>query len=127
MPSSHSSKGLIRPVSGGESVTTENTVPANCPPETGGTRSEATEGVDKSLNSHPLTVKEQFVVLIRLCRLFLLVARHNKSNNFASALASCVGSPFRFYYSVTAEQGIDAGLFATEVLVEGHGVFRAAT
>ena len=62
--------------------------------------SEATEGVEKSLNSHPLTVEEQFSVLIRLCRLFLLVARHNKSNNFASALASCVGSPFRFHLSV---------------------------
>ena len=83
----------LPPVSGGESVTTENTAQADCPPETGATRSEATEGVDKSLNSHPLTVKEQFSVLIRLCRLFLLVARHNKSNNFASALASCVGSP----------------------------------
>ena len=27
-------------------VTTASTAPANCPPETGGTRSEATEGVD---------------------------------------------------------------------------------
>ena len=34
-----------------------NTAQADCPPETG-----ATEGVDKSLNSHPLTVKEQFSV-----------------------------------------------------------------
>ena len=90
--------GVLAPVSGGELVTTENTAPADCPPETGATRSEATEGVDKSLNSHPLTVKEQFSVLIRLCRLFLLVARHNKSNNFASALASCVGSPLLFTF-----------------------------
>ena len=51
MTLSHFSKGLIRPVSGGESVTTENIAPANCPPETGATRSEATEGVDKT----PLT------------------------------------------------------------------------
>ena len=36
------------PVSGIESVTIENTAPANCPPETGWTRSEATEGVDKT-------------------------------------------------------------------------------
>ena len=48
MTLSHFSKGLIRPVSGVESVTTENTAPANYPPETGGTRSEATEGVDSS-------------------------------------------------------------------------------
>ena len=48
MTLSHFSKGLIRPVSGVESVTIENTAPANCPPETGGTRSEATEGVDKT-------------------------------------------------------------------------------
>ena len=31
---------------GREPVTTASTAPANCPPETGGTRSEATEGVD---------------------------------------------------------------------------------
>ena len=41
--------GVLTPVSGGESVTTENTAQADCPPETGATRSEATEGVDKSL------------------------------------------------------------------------------
>ena len=52
------------PVSGGESVTTENTAQADCPPETGATRSEATEGVDKSLISHPLTVKELFSVYL---------------------------------------------------------------
>ena len=52
------------PVSGGESVTTENTAQADCPPETGATRSEATEGVDKSLNSHPLTVKELFSIYL---------------------------------------------------------------
>ena len=38
--------GVLAPVSGGESVTTASTAPANCPPETGGTRSVATEGVD---------------------------------------------------------------------------------
>ena len=36
--------GVLAPVSGGESVTTVSTAPANCPPETGWTRSEATEG-----------------------------------------------------------------------------------
>ena len=40
---------VLTPVSGGESVTTENTAQADCPPETGATRSEATEGVDKPL------------------------------------------------------------------------------
>ena len=37
----------LPPVSGGESVTTDNTAHANGPPETGGTRSGATEGVDR--------------------------------------------------------------------------------
>ena len=50
MTLSHFSKGLIHPVSGGELVTIGKrktiTAPADCPPETGGTRSEATEGVD---------------------------------------------------------------------------------
>ena len=39
-------------------VTTVSTAPANCPPETGGTRSEATEGVDDTNGNrktiHPL-------------------------------------------------------------------------
>ena len=61
----------LAPVSGGESVTTENTAQADCPPETGVTRSEATEGVDKSLNSHPLTVKEQFSVYFTFQPCFL--------------------------------------------------------
>ena len=43
---------VLPPVSGGESVTIENTAPANCPPETGGTRSGATEGVDNPLTPH---------------------------------------------------------------------------
>ena len=38
------------PVSGVESVTTENTAPANCPPETG--RTSEAEGVDKSPYEH---------------------------------------------------------------------------
>ena len=37
---------LNPPCRGGEAVTTVSTAPANCPPETGWTRSEATEGVD---------------------------------------------------------------------------------
>ena len=39
-------------------VTTVSTAPRNCPPETGGTRSEATEGVDITLTSNlsPLTL-----------------------------------------------------------------------
>ena len=36
----------IPPCEGGGEVTTVSTAPANCPPETGWTRSEATEGVD---------------------------------------------------------------------------------
>ena len=40
------------PTLGVESVTTASTAPANCPPETGGTRSEATEGVDITLTSN---------------------------------------------------------------------------
>ena len=48
----------IPPLYGREPVTTVSTAPANCPPETGGTRSEATEGVDdtngKVKTIHPL-------------------------------------------------------------------------
>ena len=44
--------GVLAPVSGGESVTTASTAPANCPPETGWTRSEATEGVDIKFTSN---------------------------------------------------------------------------
>ena len=33
-----------------------HTAPANCPPETGGTRSEATEGVDKTTHSSLLPI-----------------------------------------------------------------------
>jgi hypothetical protein len=36
----------LAPPQGRGVVTTVSTAPANCPPETGGTRSEATEGVD---------------------------------------------------------------------------------
>ena len=42
------------PVSGVETGTTENTAPANYPPETGGTRREATEGVDSYRLRHRL-------------------------------------------------------------------------
>ena len=41
------------PTLGVESVTTASTAPANCPPETGGTRSEATEGVDDTNGNYP--------------------------------------------------------------------------
>ena len=50
------------PVSGGESVTTENTAQADCPPETGVTRSEATEGVDVFL-----IVLVYFFILVLVC------------------------------------------------------------
>ena len=42
----------IPPCEGG-GVTTASTAPANCPPETGWTRSEATEGVDDTNGNYP--------------------------------------------------------------------------
>ena len=47
--------GVLAPVSGGESVTTISTAPANCPPETGWT-SEA-EGVDYTFSIPPLPLR----------------------------------------------------------------------
>ncbi len=40
---------LVRIIRGRVSYSRKHTAPANCPPETGGTRSGATEGVDESL------------------------------------------------------------------------------
>ena len=54
--------GVLTPVSGGESVTTENTAQADCPPETGATRSEATEGVDVFI-----ILLVYFFILVLLC------------------------------------------------------------
>ena len=48
--------------------------------------SEATEGVDKSLNSHPLTVKEQFSVCFtfQICFLWKLSGRAVPAGNHGS-------------------------------------------
>ena len=64
---------------GGESVTTENTAPANCPPETGAT-SEA-EGVDKSLTAH--------------CPSLIVLPLHSLSlvaSDYSSGSAVCFGT-----------------------------------
>ena len=50
----------LTPPQGRGVITTVSTAPADCPPETGGTRNEATEGVDitlRQLPSHPANGK----------------------------------------------------------------------
>ena len=60
-------------------------------------------------------------------RIFSLIV--NLSNLSNPSIPSILKTPswFSLNYSVAAEQGLYAWFLATEVLVEGHGMLRAAT